>query len=206
MGPAPVDRADAEMLRQVQIAVLADGADGPATAPEEIPIGRRPDRVMTRPRVYVETSVISYLTARPSREPLIAAHQAVTRAWWARRDRFDLVISKAVLDEITRGDAAAAARRVAAIEGVPVLAVTDAAQALARGLINGAAIPSTAAIDAAHVALAATHGADLLVTWNCTHIANAAIRVTIEAVCHAAGYRAPTICTPLELQTEETEP
>ena len=160
---------------------------------------------MTKPKVYVETSVISYLTALPSRDLLLAAHQQVTREWWSGRDRFDLLVSEAVLEEVGRGDAVAAARRVAAIEGIPVLSATAAAQMLARGFIEAAAMPSKAAIDAAHVAMAATHGVDFLVTWNCTHIANAAVREKIETVCRAAGFRPPVICTPLELQAEEDQ-
>ena len=84
-----------------------------------------------------------------------------------------------------------------------MLAVTDTARALARGFLDAAAMLSKAAIDAAHVAIAATHGIDFLVTWNCTHIANAAVREKIEAVCRAAGFRPPVICTPLELRVEE---
>jgi hypothetical protein len=160
---------------------------------------------MTKPSVYVETSVISYLTALSSRDLLLAAHQQVTREWWSGRDRFDLLVSEAVLEEIARGDAVAAARRVAAIDGIPVLSATVAAQNLARGFLEAAAMPSKAAIDAAHVAMAATHGVDFLVTWNCTHIANAAVREKIEAVCRAAGFRPPVICTPLELQVEEDQ-
>ena len=158
---------------------------------------------MAKPKAYVETSVISYLTAQPSRDLILAAHQEVTREWWSGRDRFDLVVSEAVLEEIARGDAVAAARRVAATEGMAVLSVTEPARALARGFLEAAAIPRKAAIDAAHVAIAATHGVDFLVTWNCTHIANAAVREKIEAVCRAARFRPPVICTPLELRAEE---
>ena len=160
---------------------------------------------MAKPRAYVETSVISYLTAQPSRDLVLAAHQEVTREWWSGRERFELLVSEAVLEEIGRGDAAAAARRVAAIDGIAVLAVTGPARALARAFLQAAAMPSKAAIDAAHVAIATTHGVDFLVTWNCTHIANAAVREKIEAVCRAAGFRPPVICTPLELQVEEEQ-
>ncbi len=107
---------------------------------------------MAKPRAYVETSVIGYLTAEPSRDLILAAHQEVTREWWSGRDRFDLLVSEAVLEEITRGDSVAAARRVAAIDGIAVLSVTDPARALARGFLEAAAMPKKAAIDAAHVA------------------------------------------------------
>ena len=142
---------------------------------------------MAKPRAYVETSVISYLTAQHARDLVVAAHQEVTREWWSSRGRFELLVSEAVLEEIARGDGDAAARRVAAVEGIAVLAVTDTARALARGFLDAAA----------------THGLDFLVTWNCTHIANAAVREKIEAVCRAAGFRPPVICTPLELRVEE---
>ena len=153
--------------------------------------------------VYLETSIISYLTALPSRDLVLAAHQQVTREWWSRRERFDLFVSDAVLEEAARGDAIAAARRIEAVAGISVLSATEPAQILARGLLQAAAIPAKAAIDAAHVAIAAAHGVDFLMTWNCTHIANAAVRGKIEAVCREAGFRPPVICTPLELREEE---
>ena len=160
---------------------------------------------MGKPRVYVETSVISYLTALPSRDLVVAAHQQVTTDWWSERQRFELLVSDAVLEEIVRGDAVAAARRLAAVQGLAVLSVAPAAEALARAFLQAAAMPSKAALDAVHVAIAATHGVDFLVTWNCTHIANASVREKIEAACRAAGFRPPVICTPLELRGEEDQ-
>jgi len=160
---------------------------------------------MANPKVYVETSVISYLTALPSRDLVLAAHQQVTHDWWSGRDRFELLVSDAVLAEITRGDDVAAARRLAVLEGISVLSATAPAQALARAFLQAAAMPSNAAIDAVHVAIAAAHGVDFLVTWNCTHIANAVVREKIEAVCRTAGFRPPVICTPLELSVEEDQ-
>ena len=160
---------------------------------------------MPNPKVYVETSVISYLTALPSRDLVLAAHQQVTREWWSGRGWFELLVSDAVLEEIARGDDVAAARRLAAVESIAVLSATAPAQVLARRFLEAAAMPSKAAIDAVHVAIAAAHGVDFLVTWNCTHIANAAVREKIEAVCRSAGFRPPIICTPLELRVEEDE-
>ena len=158
---------------------------------------------MAKSKVYLETSVISYLTALPSRDLIVAAHQQITQEWWSARHRFELLVSDAVLEEIARGDKAAAARRLASVEGIPILSATSSAQVLARGFLQAAAMPPKAAIDAVHVAIAATHGADFLVTWNCAHIANAAIREKIDTVCRAAGFRPPVICTPLELGPEE---
>ena len=89
-----------------------------------------------KPRVYIETSILSYLTARPSRDLVQAAPQPLTIEWWTRRDRFELVVSEAVLAEASRGDPAAAARRIAVAEGLPVLSATIEAQTVARRLLN----------------------------------------------------------------------
>jgi predicted nucleic acid-binding protein len=154
-------------------------------------------------RVYLETSVISYLTARPSRDLVVAGHQQLTRTWWDRRARFELFVSEAVLQETTRGDVAAAKQRAEALEGIPVLSAQPAAENLATSFIAAAALPEKAAIDAIHVALAAVHGMDFLLTWNCTHIANAVIRPQLEVLCWRSGFRPPVICTPFELLEEE---
>jgi hypothetical protein len=156
-----------------------------------------------KPRVYIETTVLSYLTALPSRDLVRAAHQQITMEWWSRREQFELFVSEAVLAEIRKGDPAAAARRIAAAEGLQVLSATTQAQALAAALLQDAAIPRKAAVDAAHVAIAAVHGLDFLMTWNCTHIANALMRPKIEQVCRGAGVVPPVICTPEELAIQE---
>jgi hypothetical protein len=156
-----------------------------------------------KPRVYIETSILSYLTARPSRDLVQAAHQQLTIEWWTRRDRFELVVSEAVLAEASRGDPAAAARRIAVAEGLPVLSATIEAQTVARRLLDAAAMPRKAAIDAAHVAIAAVHDVNFLLTWNCAHLANAVMRDHIEAVCRESGFRPPIICTPEQLAFEE---
>ena len=158
---------------------------------------------MATPRVYIETSVISYLTARPSRDLVLAAHQQVTREWWTHRSRFELLVSNAVLEEAKRGNKAAAGRRTAALEGIAILAATESAQSLAKDLLEAAAIPRKAVIDAVHVAISAVHAVDFLLTWNCAHIANAIMRNKIETVCRSTGFRPPVICTPLELWPEE---
>lgn len=155
-------------------------------------------------RVYVETSVLSYLAARPSRNLLVAGHQQVTRDWWEQRSRFELFVSDAVIVEISGGDAAAAQQRLALLDHVDVLAAHIDAKSLAASFIAEAALPPKAAIDAVHVAMAAVHGMDFLLTWNCTHIANAVIRPQLEVLCWRAGFRPPVICTPLELLQEES--
>jgi len=152
--------------------------------------------------IYVETSIVSYLTARPNRDLVRAAHQEVTREWWATRDAFDLYISQLVLDEAAAGDPVAAAQRLEALRDLPLLELTTEATVLGQAFIRQAALPSKAAADALHIALAAVHGMDFLLTWNCTHIANATMRPKIEAICRANGFEPPVICTPLELVEE----
>jgi hypothetical protein len=155
------------------------------------------------PKVYVETTVLSYLTALPSRDLVIAAHQQLTTEWWDGRRRFDLFVFQEVLAEASRGDQLAASRRLAAAAGMSVLAATLEAQQLASALLDAAALPQKAAMDAIHVAIATVHGMDFLLTWNCAHIANAVVRPRIEQVCLRQGFRPPVICTPEELVDQE---
>ena len=153
-------------------------------------------------KVYLETTIISYLTALASRDIVQAAHQQITREWWEQRDRFDLFVSEAVREESARGDANAAARRLAALEGVPVLAVGLEVSDLAERFLERHVIPAKAAVDAVHIAVAVINGMDYLLTWNCTHIANAAVRSKIENTCRDIGLEPPIICTPEELMEE----
>ena len=155
-----------------------------------------------KPKAYIETSIVSYLTAWQSRDLVLAAHQQVTRDWWDSRGNFELFASQFVLDEAGAGDEAAAASRLAALADTAVLEVTEGAILLAEQLIAGGGLPSQARVDALHVAIAAVHGMDYLLTWNCRHIANAALRGKIEELCRQAGFEPPTICTPLELPKE----
>lgn len=158
-----------------------------------------------RQSVYVETTVPSYLTARPSRDVVRAGEQQVTRDWWARRSKYELRVSSLVLLECGAGDPDAAALRLAALDGVPVLAQIPEAEELAAALLRDAPLPARASADALHIAVAAVHGVSFLVTWNCRHIANASLRPRIEAVCRRSGYEPPVICTPRELLGEEEE-
>lgn len=150
--------------------------------------------------VYIETSVVSYLTARLSASLIAAARQQVTREWWDfHRPRFEQFISPLVIEEAGRGDSAAAARRLAALEGFSVLEPTSSAAEMVDCFITEYALPSSARDDATHVALAAVHGMDYLVTWNCRHIDNAEIKPFLRSICAAHGYTCPEICTPEEL-------
>jgi hypothetical protein len=157
-----------------------------------------------RSKAYIETTVVSYLTALPSRDLVLAAHQQVTREWWSTRDEFELFVSQFVLDEASAGYAAAAELRVAVLRDLALLDLTRDATVLAGELIRGGAMPEKAKIDALHIAVASVHGMDYLVSWNCTHIANATMRGRIETICRSAGFDPPVICTPLELVKEQT--
>jgi predicted nucleic acid-binding protein len=152
-----------------------------------------------KPKLYLETSVVSYLTARPSHDLIRAAYQKVTREWWRKRSSFDLYISEFVLDEARAGNVEAAGRRLSALREAVLLNLTPEAGRLARAILDEGGMPAKAYIDAVHVALAAAHGLDYLLTWNCTHIANASMRGKIEATCRYMGFEPPVICTPVEL-------
>ena len=155
----------------------------------------------TTATVYIETSIVSYLTARPSRDLLVAAHQQLTTAWWdQQRPSYALFTSQVVLAEAGAGDPEAAQRRIAVLEPFALLDVTDAAIELAAALLTGQALPAQAAQDALHLAIACVHGMEYLLTWNCKHLANARLRHRIEQVCRDAGYVPPIICTPEELE------
>ncbi len=153
-----------------------------------------------KPRVYIETTVISYLTARPARDVVIAGHQQSTRDWWATAaERFELVISELVREEAGAGDPDAVRARLTLLASLALLDATTEAQELAEKLVSASAVPEAATRDAAHIAIAAANGIEYLVTWNFRHIANAVTRPQIESVCRQAGFESPVICTPEEL-------
>lgn len=150
--------------------------------------------------VYIETSVVSYLTAHPTNDLLAAAWQKTTVDWWeTQRNRFCLYTSSVVVEEARRGNPEAASRRIIALSGIPALAITEAVVALSKALIQGGALPPKALDDSLHIALSAVHEIDYLLTWNCRHIDNAETKPVVRRVCAAHGYSGPEICTPQEL-------
>ncbi len=153
------------------------------------------------PVAYVETSVVSYLTGRPSCDLVVAAYQEVTRGWWRTAPtRFHLVASELVLAEAGAGDPNAARDRLRALEGIELLGRSSVVvEDLTRLLLDTGAVPRRAEPDAAHISIATVGGAAYLVTWNFRHIANATMRGQIQDACRLAGYEAPVICTPNEL-------
>jgi hypothetical protein len=156
-----------------------------------------------KPRLYVETTIPSYLTSWPSRDLIIAGHQQITREWWEkRREAFRIYISQFVVDEASAGDPVAARERMKVIQDFPLLDITPDAGVLASEILASGIIPRKAATDAAHIAIAAVHDMDFLMTWNCVHIANAIIAREVANICRRSGFESPVICTPEELLGE----
>lgn len=154
--------------------------------------------------VYIETSIPSYLTARPSRDVKAAAWQQITAQWWDEaRDQYELFASALVIAEASDGHPEAAARRLEALQGIAELVIDEEIQAFSEKLIAEGGIPEVAKADALDVAVAAVHGMDYLLTWNCRHIDNATRKPIIRAICAASGYSYPEICTPMELFPED---
>jgi galactose mutarotase-like enzyme len=153
-----------------------------------------------RAKVYIESSVISYLASRPSRDLIVAARQAVTAEWWDhRRSRFDLYVSALVEEEISKGDPAAAAKRLEIVRDIPALDISEGAKALAKRLLERGAVPVRSEEDALHIAVAAAAGMSYLLTWNFKHINNAETKEQIMEVVESHGFVCPTLCSPEEL-------
>ena len=153
-----------------------------------------------KPTIYVETTIPSFLTARPSGDLIAAGRQLLTRQWWDQnRSAFDLFVSEIVMDEAGKGDPDAARLRLDVLQGLPLLKIDEPTMALTQKILKAGVIPEKAAADAAHVAVASRYGMDFLLTWNCAHIANAAIWTKLGDLVREAGYRLPVICTPDEL-------
>ncbi len=158
-----------------------------------------------KPRVYVETSVFSYLTARDSTSLVGSSRQLLTRRWWERRGDFELFVSEVVIRECRDGDALAAARRMEALDAIPLLSLTQHAVELAALMLSENIMPAKAAEDALHIAIAAVHKVDFLLSWNFKHIANPVIQAKIAAKLQAVGLALPFICPPEELLGEDDD-
>ena len=157
-------------------------------------------------RIYIETSIPSYLTSKPSRDVRAAAWQQLTSQWWEEvQPNYDLFTSELVIAEAAAGDPTASVRRLESLAGIPELLIDEETEKLAAKLISKGGIPRSAESDALHVAVSAAHGIDFLLTWNCRHINNAATKPILRSICAAAGYVCPEICTPLELLTQDID-
>ena len=158
-----------------------------------------------RKKVYIETSIISVLSARPSRNLLAAAWQSMTIDWWEKRKNlFDIFTSELVHEEAGRGNQDAAMKRLANLEGIPILKLTDNAIELLKRLLFEKALPQNSTDDALHIAMASVHNIVYLLTWNCRHIDNAETKPIVRSVIILNGFKYPEICTPQELMGDET--
>ncbi len=155
-------------------------------------------------KVYVETTIPSYLTARPGNNLIFAAQQEETRHWWSERLKHELFVSEAVLKECAGGDPSAAILRLAALEDIPVLDVDETVGELAERLVEALKLPKKAETDALHIATSASHGMDVMLTWNCKQIANPFLLTKIVDVCSRMGYRLPILATPGQMLLGET--
>ena len=151
-------------------------------------------------KVYVESSVISYITARPSRDLVVSARQAITNEWWEqKRKKYDVYISELVIEEISSGDKEAAQKRLDVVKQIPNLEITEIAKNLASLLISSGAVPENSPEDALHIGLAAAQGVEYLLTWNFKHINNATKRADITQLIESQGFLSPVLCSPEEL-------
>jgi hypothetical protein len=153
--------------------------------------------------VYIETSILGYLTARSTDNLILAANMKITQDWWFNRSSlFDLHISEIVLEEITQGDTQIAQKRLNAVQNIPLLSVDEIALSLAEQFLLKSNLPVKAGTDAVHIAIATIHKMNYLLTWNCKHIANAQIQKKLTQISLEFGYEMPTICIPYELMGE----
>ena len=150
--------------------------------------------------VYIETSIVSYLAGKPSHDLLIAAWQQSTRDWWdEHRSQFKLYASQLVIAEAARGEPDIARKRLEYLRGIPELHVTPESRDVAKALVEQGALPHKAEADALHIAIAAVHHMDLLLTWNCRHIDNPVTKPIVRSVCAVIGFPCPEMCTPIQL-------
>jgi predicted nucleic acid-binding protein len=156
--------------------------------------------------LYVETSIVSYLRQRPSAQVVMAARQVLTHRWWGEeRGRYELVTSQYVIDEASAGDPVLAAERLQSLDGIPLLPLDPEIAVIAEEIMSRAILPSTASVDALHIAVAAHHRIEYLLTWNCRHIANAKILPRIHDLLTDLGIPIPIICTPEEMVDDDQE-
>ena len=156
-----------------------------------------------KPRVYIETTIISYLAPRSMRDVVQVARQQLTRAWWDQRaELFDLVASQLVLDEAARGEQRYAQRRLQLLDGLPLLTATPESEWWAKRIMESRIFPAQASADVAHLALATSHRVDFLLTWNCKHLANPLMLRQVARIIRSEGLEPPTVCTPEELLGE----
>lgn len=156
--------------------------------------------------VYIETSIVSYLRQKPSTQVITAAKQLLTHKWWdEEREKYDLVTSNFVIQEASEGNPTLAAERLKSLEGIPLLSADPEVGDISDEIMARAILPAGALIDSLHIAIAAHHRIEYLMTWNCTHIANGRVMARIRDLLNDIGVPLPVICTPQEMVEDESE-
>jgi len=150
--------------------------------------------------VYIETTIVSYLVARPSRDLVLSAHQHITRDWWENeRGKYLCIVSEEVMREVMRGENEMAQARINALEDMTIIGITPEVEALASTFMETGALPPGMRTDAIHLAAATISGSDYLLTWNCRHLANAHVLRRLQKEAERHAWMLPGVCTPMEL-------
>jgi len=160
---------------------------------------------MSKPKIYLETTIVSYITARPARDIVALAKQCITQEWWEeKRQFFDLYISTVVVDEISKGDFMASQKRLDLImnEQITLLDLSEESRVLGDEIADKF-FPARAANDGLHIAIAASNGMDHILTWNFTHIGNEVDKAGIIKVCEEHDLYCPSVCSPEALMNIE---
>lgn len=151
-------------------------------------------------KVYIETTVVSYLTAKPSRDIVIAGHQEATRELWTKlSSRYETYVSALVVQEAGKGNPNQSQMRLAAIAKFSMLDIDDEALSLAEKIVAKKGIPVEYPEDALHIAVAAVNGIEVIITWNFAHLNNPFTRKKVRNIVEAEGYSCPEVCSPEEL-------
>lgn len=193
-----VARVAARATRSVHSALPALDLMAPPTFYLHLAVGAH--SLKTVMLIYIESTIPSYIVARPARDILQAARQQLTRDWWElKRHGHELFTSQVVLDEITFGDQEMARLRLELVQRIPLLDLTEGVGAFAQKVLDAGVLPPQADRDAAHIALATVHQMEFLLSWNCRHIANASIQPRLRRLAESENFNLPVICTPEEL-------
>jgi hypothetical protein len=159
---------------------------------------------MAKPKVYLESSVISFYANRRSKDLVVAAYQEISADWWENElHKYQPYVSQFVLEEISRGDSRAAQNRMDAIKTFPLLELPEEVFDLAQKYLKEVQIPRKSQLDAFHISAAVVNGMDYILSWNFHHIANVFVKQKIQRINESLGVETPIICTPEELIENE---
>ena len=159
---------------------------------------------MAKPKVYLESSVISFYANRRSKDLVVAAYQEISVDWWENElHKYQPYVSQFVVEEISRGDSRAAQNRMDAIKTFPLLELPEEVFDLAQRYLKEIQIPRKAQLDAFHISAAVVNGMGYILSWNFHHIANVFVKQKIQRINESLVVETPIICTPEELIENE---